>query len=92
MADMEYSIKSFENLGFKLKFAGYNDKLPYFIDIFLDMVLRISESGVEEYYLNNAIERYIKSCQNCNVEVDNRCSNNRLIYLMEHEYHANVIL
>jgi secreted Zn-dependent insulinase-like peptidase len=27
LADMSYSIKSFENLGFKIKFSGYNDKM-----------------------------------------------------------------
>lgn len=25
LADMNYSIKSFENIGYKLKFSGYND-------------------------------------------------------------------
>lgn len=27
LADVGYSIKEFENVGFKLKFSGYNDKL-----------------------------------------------------------------
>lgn len=40
LSDIAYSIKSFENLGFKLKFTGYNDKLIAFIKIFLELMAR----------------------------------------------------
>jgi secreted Zn-dependent insulinase-like peptidase len=39
LSDISYSIKSFENLGFKLKFSGYNDKLIRFVEIFLELML-----------------------------------------------------
>jgi secreted Zn-dependent insulinase-like peptidase len=31
LADIGYSIKLFENVGLKLKFTGYNDKLLVFV-------------------------------------------------------------
>lgn len=40
LSDIAYSIKSFENLGFKLKFTGYNDKLITFTKIFLEIMAR----------------------------------------------------
>ena len=38
LSDMAYSIKSFENLGFKVKFSGYNDKIVTFIKIFFEIM------------------------------------------------------
>lgn len=35
LSDISYSIKSFENVGFKVKFSGYSDKLFNFARIFL---------------------------------------------------------
>jgi secreted Zn-dependent insulinase-like peptidase len=39
LSDIAYSIKSFENVGFKIKFSGYNDKLINFIRIFFDLMI-----------------------------------------------------
>ena len=39
LSDISYSIKSLENVGFRLKFSGYNDKLHTFIKLFLDIML-----------------------------------------------------
>ena len=35
LADFSYSFKVFENLGLKIKFTGYDDKLIVFADKFL---------------------------------------------------------
>jgi secreted Zn-dependent insulinase-like peptidase len=70
LSDIAYSIKSFENLGFKLKFSGYNDKLIKFIDIFLDIMKKTETEGFDEVTLKLAVEKSIKSYKNLNVEVD----------------------
>jgi secreted Zn-dependent insulinase-like peptidase len=38
LSDISYSVKSFENVGFKVKFSGYNDKLFTFARIFLKLM------------------------------------------------------
>lgn len=47
LSDISYSIKSIENIGFKLKFAGYNDKLVTFVKIFLEAMIRVREDGFD---------------------------------------------
>ena len=49
LADVQYSIKVFENLGYKIKFSGYNDKLMNFIDIFLKNMYETYLNGFEEW-------------------------------------------
>jgi secreted Zn-dependent insulinase-like peptidase len=39
LSDISYSIKSFENVGFKVKFSGYSDKLMNFVQIFLQLMV-----------------------------------------------------
>lgn len=70
MADVDYSIKSFENIGFKLKFAGYNDKLANFVSYFFDTMLKASREGLPEWLLNLSLERELKVINNANIEVD----------------------
>ena len=41
LSDVAFSIKSFENLGFKIKFSGYNDKISKFIKIFFEIMHNI---------------------------------------------------
>jgi secreted Zn-dependent insulinase-like peptidase len=84
LADIEYSIKSFENIGFKLKFSGYNDKLSTFISIFFDIMIRVSKEEFPEWILNLSKERELKIAKNTNLEVDSRATNNRLLYIFDH--------
>ncbi|CDW88765.1 a-pheromone processing metallopeptidase ste23 [Stylonychia lemnae] len=92
MADISYSIKGFENLGFKIKFQGFNDKLSDFIKMFFQIMKSIRDNGFEEFYIRTAVEKSIRSFKNINVEVDQKTTNNRLIYLLQHQYHAKQIL
>jgi secreted Zn-dependent insulinase-like peptidase len=89
LSDIAYSIKSFENLGYKLKFSGYNDKLLDFIKIFLEIMVMTQLEGFDEVTIKLAIEKSIKSYKNLNVEVDQCTTNNRLIFLFDQVYHAS---
>jgi secreted Zn-dependent insulinase-like peptidase len=61
LSDIQYSIKSFENLGFKLKFSGYNDKLLNFIRIFLDIMTQTREQqGFDDMTVSLAVESSLK--------------------------------
>jgi len=90
LADMSYSIKSFENIGFKLKFCGYNDKLVTFMKLFLEAMMSVRETGFDSLVVKLAIEKSLKTYRNVNVEVDQRTANNRLIFLLQNVYHASV--
>jgi hypothetical protein len=57
LADISYSIKSFENVGFKVKFTGYNDKLMNFVQIFLRLMVEVRETGFEELTVKLAVEK-----------------------------------
>ena len=59
LADISYSIKSFENVGFKVKFTGYNDKLMNFVQIFLRLMVEVRETGFEELTVKLAVEKAI---------------------------------
>lgn len=60
LSDIAYSIKSFENLGFKVKFSGYNDKIVNFIKIFFDLMIEVQEKGFDAMMLKLAVENSIK--------------------------------
>jgi secreted Zn-dependent insulinase-like peptidase len=47
IADVSYSIKAFENLGFKVKFSGFNDKLFAFIEIFFKMLVETASRRIK---------------------------------------------
>ena len=89
LSDIAYSIKSFENIGFKLKFSGYNDKLLTFVKLFLDIMMSTRDSGFDELTVKLAVEKSLKSYKNLNVEVDQRTSNNRIIFLLEDVFHSS---
>lgn len=57
LADISYSIKSFENVGFKVKFTGYNDKLMNFVQIFLRLMVEVRETGFEALTVKLAVEK-----------------------------------
>ena len=90
LADMSYSIKSFENIGFKLKFSGYNDKLVAFMRLFLETMMAVRDTGFEPLVVKLAIEKSLKCYRNLNVEVDQRTANNRLLFLLQNVYHASL--
>lgn len=92
LSDIAYSIKSFENIGFKLKFMGYNDKLVTFVKIFLTIMKETHLEGFDDMTIKLAVEKSVKSYKNLNVEVDQRTGNNRLMFLLDHVYHANSVI
>ena len=92
LSDIAYSIKSFENLGFKVKFSGYNDKIVTFIKIFFEIMYEIHHNGFDEMTVQLAVEKSLKSYKNFNVEVDQRTGNNRLIFLLENVVHASHVI
>mmetsp|Transcript_36956 Transcript_36956/g.35669 ORF Transcript_36956/g.35669 Transcript_36956/m.35669 type:complete len:140 (+) Transcript_36956:362-781(+) len=95
MADISYSIKQFEDLGAKLKFTGYNHKLMHFIETFIGKMLeRMTPSGnrPNQGSVENAVEKLKKIYQNLNVEVDQRCANNRLNFMLPDHFHAKLML
>jgi secreted Zn-dependent insulinase-like peptidase len=57
LSDVAFSIKSFENLGFKIKFSGYNDKLIKFIKIFFEIAMRVRESGFDQMTIKLSVEK-----------------------------------
>jgi secreted Zn-dependent insulinase-like peptidase len=57
LSDVAFSIKSFENLGFKIKFSGYNDKLVKFIKIFFEIAMRVRETGFDQMTLKLSVEK-----------------------------------
>ena len=70
LSDTSYSIKSFENLGFKLKFTGYNANLLIFVKLFLNLMYNTILNGFDPITINLAIEKSLKQYKNLNVEVD----------------------
>ena len=92
LSDVAFSIKSFENFGFKIKFSGYNDKILKFIKIFFEIMRDIHVNGFDDMMIKLAVEKSLSSYKNFNVEVDQRTSNNRLIFLLENVFHASHII
>jgi secreted Zn-dependent insulinase-like peptidase len=92
LSDIAFSIKSYEDLGFKLKFSGYNDKIDTFIKIFFEIMQKVHQSGFDEMTIKLAVEKSLKSYKNFNVEVDQRTGNNRLIFLLENVVHASHVI
>ena len=69
-ADISYSMRVFENIGYRIKFQGYNDKLFNFIQIFLQTFVSVCQTGFEEWLINTSLERYEKIYRNSFIEVD----------------------
>lgn len=84
LADFSYAVKGFENIGFKIKFYGFNDKLKEFISVFFKTLAKSIKNGIQETFIRTAIEKSIKHFKNINIEVDQKTSNNRLLFLLEH--------
>lgn len=62
LSDTSYSIKSFENVGFKIKFTGYSDKIVKFTEIFLEGMIKISNlEGFDPTTVRLAVEKSLKS-------------------------------
>jgi secreted Zn-dependent insulinase-like peptidase len=94
LADVNYSMKVLETNALKLKFKGYNDKLPTFIVMFAQIMHNLSQKGLEdseEYLVYNALEKVRKEYTNQNVEICRRDTHNRLSMLYEHQFHAEVL-
>jgi secreted Zn-dependent insulinase-like peptidase len=60
LSDIAFSIKSFENVGFKVKFSGYNDKIINFINTFFNTLDEIKMSSFDTLMINSAVEKAIK--------------------------------
>ena len=58
-----------------------------FAAIFLDLTIQCAES-IEPALISNAIEKNHKKFKNFNVDVEMRCNNNRLLYLMPDSFHS----
>jgi secreted Zn-dependent insulinase-like peptidase len=57
LSDVAYSIKSFENIGYKIKFSGYNDKIVKFIKIFFEIMYDVHTRGFDELTIKMAVEK-----------------------------------
>jgi secreted Zn-dependent insulinase-like peptidase len=59
LADVVFSIKTFETFGLKCKFKGYNHKLGEFVCMFVKLFAEMAENGLtdsEDFLLSNAVE------------------------------------
>ena len=59
-----------------------------FVKIFLNSMAEVHTQGLISNLIAASREKSIKSYKNVNVEVDQRTSNNRLIYLLQNQYHT----
>lgn len=76
-------------MGLVLSLEGYSDKLLDFAKTFVDLTLSCAdENGIDAALLTNSLEKQHKKYKNANVDVDMRCNNNRLLYLMPDWHHA----
>jgi len=94
MADVSYVVNLYENFGLKFEFRGYNSKLILFVEKFMEIFKEMAENGVlddDDYLIENSIESTIKKYNNFNLEIDQRTTNNRLILLMEDEFHGDLV-
>jgi secreted Zn-dependent insulinase-like peptidase len=94
MADVVYSVKTYENNGLKFKVKGYNHKLQIFLKKFITILNQLHTHGFEPAHhisVQNSIEKKLKEYINLNLEIDKHTNNNRLLLLMEKQYHADVL-
>jgi secreted Zn-dependent insulinase-like peptidase len=94
LADVVYSVKTYENNGLKLKVKGYNHKLEVFLKKFISILYSLFTTGFEERHkitVQNSIEKKIKEYSNLNLEIDKHTNNNRLLVIMERQFHADVL-
>ena len=88
LAHADYSVKKFCDVGIHFSFESYSDKLLDFAEHCLDLMLEMSVQGIDQALVTNSLEKQYKRYKNFNTEVDVRCNNNRLLYLMPDWYHA----
>ena len=66
---------------------GYSDKILTFFATFIDLMLSCADN-IEEAQLSNSLEKLHRHYKNTNQDVETRCNNNRLQYLMSDLSHA----
>ena len=91
LADIDYTIKNFEDRGIKLQFSGYQATLLTFARLFVDLMLSHRQKPFLPAQINNSIEKLGKQFKNANVDVSTRCENNRLLHLLPNHFHASLI-
>ena len=88
LAQIEYSVKKFADLGLVFSFEGYSEKLLAFAATFVDLMTQCATVGGFGDLVPSALEKQHKKYKNVNVEVDVRCNSNRLLYLMPDWHHS----
>ena len=80
-------------MGVHLRFSGYSEKIFEFAKTYIDIMLECAKKdGFEESQVDNSIEKVKTDIYNQNFEVDAQASNNRLLYLLPHTFHSELIL
>ncbi len=91
LADITYDVKNFEDRGVVIKFQGYSSTLPSFVRLFVDTMHKHSKTPFSDSIVKVATEKLFKQYKNANVDVYGRCNNNRLLHLVPHKHHSNLV-
>ena len=90
LANCCYEMESVEEMAVHVRITGYSDKLFDFAQTFLDIMFECAkEDGFEETQVINSIEKIKSEYANSNLEVGEQATNNRLLFLLPHTFHAS---
>ena len=93
LANFSYSFESTEEMGIHLRFSGYSQKIFTFATRYIDIMIECAKKGgFEEGQVDNSIEKVKTELYNANFEVDDVATNNRLLYLLPHTFHHNLMV
>ena len=95
MAHLEFQVKKCNDMGLHLSVEAFSDKILPFTASLIDMMIQCAATdesgygGIDRQLVANALERQHRKFKNYNLDVDVRCNNNRLQYLMPDYFHAS---
>ena len=79
-------------MGIHLRFSGYSEKIFTFATRYIDIMIDCAKKGgFEESQVDNSIEKVKTEIYNANYDVDDVATNNRLLYLLPHTFHHNLM-
>ena len=92
LADISYCFQTVDDLAVRIKITGYSDTIFDFAKIYLDTMIDCAKpGGFDKNTVMNSMDKKKTAYQNANAEADIRATNNRLLFLVPHSYHATIL-
>ena len=88
---MKFKISSIEEMAVRISISGYSDKILLFVKEYLSILHECAnQGGFEKTMVQNAMEDIKTKYSNANASVDELATNNRLLFLLTHTFHATL--